>query len=73
MQGTSSIIDPVLASIGMAVGTGAGGAPENSTPVDPLRVLAALSLVSRQALDAAAASVDSSPVRAAMFTLLCEK
>ncbi|MDO5745786.1 MAG: DUF222 domain-containing protein [Micrococcaceae bacterium] len=73
MQDTSSIIDPVLAAIGMAVGTGAGGAPENTTTVDPLRLLAALSLVSRRALDAAAASVDSSPVRAAMFTLLCEK
>lgn len=73
MQSTDSIIAPLLAAISMAVGTEAGSTAVNRAPVDPLRVLAALSLVNRQVLEAAAVSVDGSPVRAAMFTLLCEK
>ncbi len=73
MQSTSSVLDSVLAAIAAALETEARITPVTGTPVDPLRVMAAIGLLARPMLDAAAASIGGSPVRAAMFTHLSEK
>lgn len=73
MDATASIIDSVLRAVRGALALESGGIPETQTHVDELRVLAALELATRRAIDDAAASVGDSPVRAAALAQLSER
>jgi hypothetical protein len=73
MGKTGSITDTVLRAVGGALVLESGGVPGPGTHVDELRVLAALELATRRAIDDAAASVGDSPVRAAALAQLSER
>ncbi|WP_411734780.1 DUF222 domain-containing protein [Paeniglutamicibacter sp.] len=73
MGNAGNIIDTVLAAVGRALAAESGGTPGTEPHVDRLRLLAALDLATKKAIDDAAASVGDSPVRAAALTLLSER
>ncbi|MBV1778621.1 HNH endonuclease [Paeniglutamicibacter sp. ABSL32-1] len=73
MDTAEGIIDTVLRAVGGTPAEASGGTPGRQPHVDPLRLLAALEMATRKAVDDAAASVGNSPVRAAALAHLSER